>query len=457
MGRTKRKRRQKKPRTYYLCDQQDNLVLLNTWLAKNEMRRNRKLCLAVFDDTGRGVLCKNKIQAGEELINLPLNLTLNVTTILMDSIFCSIFLENKKQCLVEFEGSVSFQALMAFYLSYLKSQGEDSHWYIYIQNLPKLYTVPYFLPNEASQYIDSDILSVVSKQKDVIKMSFNIFEAILGSNVTETSNIKSFKKYFKLSIYEWAYFAVNTRCVYMDLSIVIDLKNIKNSIINLINDNTKISLCPYLDMINHSPNARNETKLVVSKNVENISIDNLREDLFADISFSIYTKNVFEMYSQVFICYGDSHNLKLVTEYGFYLPNNELDYVSFDFDSIKEFFTTKNIKLSREQVSFINSHNLDKDLYIDLKGLSFNFYGLLMVVKYFYSQSDVSRLIYSAAICSTDKNLNDLIMPTVLDKANNIKMSLNVLENLEHRSVILNNCIALMYQYVNILEKFIKC
>ncbi|CAH1644597.1 unnamed protein product [Spodoptera littoralis] len=457
MGRTRRKRKIKKDRDFCACDNQEEIVLLNSWLSKHGMRRNDKLSLAVFNDTGRGVLTKRKIQSGEELMNLPLNLTINVTTILMDNLFCKIFFENSKRCLVDYKQSISFQSLMAFYLVFLKLRSGKTKWHIYLESLPKEYSVPYFLPNDVKLNIDNDILSVISKQKDIIDSSFNIFENILLSNVSDDSAIQEFKSSFSLAAYEWAYFTVNTRCVFMDLSKVVDLKNIEHSIINLICDNTKISLCPYLDMINHSPNARNETKLLVSKNITNVNVNNLSEQLFCDVHFSIYTKNDFDPYTQVFICYGDSHNLKLITEYGFFLPDNDLDYVSFTFEEVIAFLKTKSIKLSQDQISFINNHGLRKDLYIDCKGLSYNFYGLLLVVKYYYDQStDVSRLIYSAAICSHDNNLNDIIAPMVRTKLNSIKESLDKVSNI-NKCVILNNCVELMCQYVRILEKFIKC
>lgn len=456
MGRYRRKRSLKKGRNFCACDAKEEIVLLNTWLAENDMRRNEKLVLAIFDDTGRGVLTKKKIRKGEELINLPLNLTINVTTILMDNFFCSIFIENSKPCLIEYKESVSFQSLMAFYLTFLSHQKGNTKWSIYLESLPKEYTVPYFLPNELKQNIDNDILCVVTKQKDIINSSFSIFENILLNNVSVDETIVQFKKSFSLSEYEWAYFTVNTRCVFMDLSKVIDLNTIEYSIIGLICDNTKIALCPYLDMINHSPSARNETKLLVSRNIKNINLNKLDKHLLSNVQFSIYTKNNFDSYTQVFICYGDSHNLKLITEYGFFIPDNELDYVSFTFEDVNTFLESKSLKLSQDQTSFISSHGLNKDLYIDCKGLSFNFYGLLMVVKYYYDHNtDVSRLIYSAAICSTDKNLNDIITPMISDKLASIKDSLSRINN-ENECVILNNCVALMCQYVRILEKFIK-
>ncbi|CAH2075623.1 unnamed protein product, partial [Iphiclides podalirius] len=65
-----------------------------------------------------------------------------------------------------------------------------------------------------------------------------------------------------------------------------------------------------------------------------------------------------------------------------------------------------------------------------LRGLSFNFYGLLMVAKYYYKEhTDVSRLIYSAAICSDDRLLIDLITPMVEEKLLNLKFAVNKLRN----------------------------
>lgn len=458
MGRTQRKRKQNKVRNFRTCDDEKDLVLLNTWLSRQGIRRNDKLVLAVFDDTGRGVLTKKKILAGEELINLPLNSTINVITILTDIPFCSIFFKNKTHCLVNHKQSVSFQSLLALYLTYLKVQESETKWYLYLNSLPKEYTVPYFLPSNIQCDVHSDIRTVVMKQTDIIRSSFNIFENILRSSTSNHICVQKLKQNFDVSVYEWAYFTVNTRCVFMDLTNVLNLTNVGNTVLDLINDNTKISLCPYLDMINHSPNARNETKLIVQKNMENVNIVNLNGDLFSDVWFSIYTKNNFDAFTQVFICYGDSHNLKLITEYGFFLPDNDLDYVSFSFEDIVSYLGSKSIKLSQEQSSFITSHGLSKDLYIDFRGLSFNLYGLLMVVKYYYDKTrDVSRLLYSAAVCSSNKDLNNLITPLVRDTVENIKEAISRLRSNDNRCVILSNCVELMCQYVNILEKFIKC
>lgn len=458
MGRTKRKRKLKKTRDYCTCNNSEDVILLNAWLIKHGVRRNKNLGLAIFKSTGRGVITKKKICAGDELINLPLNLTINITTLMLDTVFCDIFIENKKQCFIEYEQGVSFQSLMAFYLVYLKLQGMKTKWFTYLESLPKVYTVPYFLLNEYLCYIDTEVTTVVSKQKEIISKSFHIFEDILTNNTSKNSIVDTLKENFAISLYEWAYFTVNTRCVFMDLTKVIDLQNKRSSIVAMISDNTKISLCPYLDMINHSPDAKNETKLVVSRSVKNINIDDLSEDAFTNIQFSIYTKNNFKPHSQVFICYGDSHNLKLITEYGFYLPCNELDCVNFDFEYVKDFLNLNSIAFSQDQLTFISNHNLNKELYIDLRGLSFNFYGLLMVAKYYYKRNtDVSRLIYSAAICSDDRLLIDLIMPLVKEKLVNLKFSVNKLRSFCENSEILNNCVELMCQYVTVLEKFIKC
>ncbi|XP_053602935.1 SET domain-containing protein 4 [Plodia interpunctella] len=458
MGRRQRKRSRNKSRLFHTCDDGKEIVLLNSWLSKHGMRRYDKLVLAVFNDTGRGVLTKKKIYSGEELMNLPLNLTINVTTILMDNHFCNIFLENTRPCLQDYKHMISFQSLMAFYLAFLKVQSLECKWFVYLESLPKNYSVPYFLPNNVLCDIHDDILDVISKQKHVVNTSYNIFDEILKNTASSNINVNKLRDYFTLSLYEWAYFTVNTRCVYMDLTKVIDLKNIENSILNLICDNTKISLCPYLDMINHSPNAKNETKLMISRNLDLINVSNLNQELFLDVSFSIYTKNNFDPYTQVFICYGDSHNLKLITEYGFFLPDNDLDYISFTFEDIENFLNISGLKLSPDQVLFINSHGLNKNLYIDFKGLSYNFYGLLMVVKYYYNQTmDVSRLLYSAAICSDDKDLNSIVTPLVSDKLRSIKDLLSRLDQVQNKCEILDNCVALMCQYVKILENFNKC
>lgn len=457
MGRTRRKRNSK-CNSFKTCENRPEVILLNKWLSEKGCECNKKLTLATFDPTGRGVLTRSKIKAGEELINLPLNLTINVTTILLDETFNKVFLENKLDCIQNYKRSVSFQALLAFYLVYLKSQLKNTKWYVYLESLPQEYTVPYFLPNILKCHLHSDILSIVTKQKDIVNSSFKIFsEFIMNSNLIDS--VKDLQELFSMSEYEWAYFTVNTRCVYMDLSKIINFSLLKDSILELLNDNTNIALCPYLDMINHSASAANETKLILNKSNTNIRIKDLNESMLSEIRFALYTKNNIDAYKEVFICYGDSHNLKLVTEYGFFLPNNNLDSVPFQFDSVLEYLISRDIKLSEEQLLFINNHGLSKELYIDNKGLSFNLYALLMVVKCYYKQNaNLSKKIYSSEhICSDSNSLNDVIMPFVKECVTSIKSQISNLENMENKCVILRNCIALMWQYVKILDMFIKC
>ncbi|XP_050676044.1 SET domain-containing protein 4 [Leptidea sinapis] len=457
MGRTKRRRKRNNKQHFRVCCCDDEVIRLNSWLIKQGVRRSKKLKLAIFKESGRGVLTKKNIRAGEELINLPLHSTINVTTLLLDPLFCSIFIDNKKLCLQEFERSVSFQSLIAFYILFLKVQGADSSWHIYLNSLPKTYTVPYFLSNELTCLVDAEIRAVINNQKDIIDSSFNIYRVVLNETNSRNTLVKDFVKHFNRSEYEWAYFTVNTRCVYMDLSNLINLTNKDNTILALVKDSTKISLCPFLDMINHSPTAKNETKLLINTNIENIPVETLTENVFSDVRFSIFTKNNFQKFSEVFICYGDSYNLKLVTEYGFYLPMNDLDYVAFEFEKIKIFLNLMKVKLSSDQLDFINKHGLYKDLYIDFRGLSFNLCGLLMVVKHYYAKDvNVSKLLYSAAIQSNDKTLTDVIKPMVKEKLNDLKLAVNKLKSYND-CVILNNCVELMCQFIRILEKFIKC
>ncbi|XP_041976695.1 SET domain-containing protein 4 [Aricia agestis] len=457
MGRTQRKRKLKQANKFYTCNNEQDLIALNSWLSKHDVRYSKKLVMAVFDDTGRGVLTKKKIKAGEELMSLPLNLTINVSSLLTDSAFCDIFTSNTSVCLQDYKNSVTFQCLLAFYILYLKSQGLSSKWHIYLESLPKEYTVPYFLPSDIQSHLHKEILSVIENQRNIIDKSFNIFKDILCSCISDIPTVKSFKEYLSMSKYEWAYFTVNTRCVFMDLSNILDFRNLSDTILSLITDNTKISLCPYLDMINHDRNAKNETRLKINKDLSFTPVSKLEEDTFSSVRFSIYTKNNFEPFSQVFICYGDSHNSKLITEYGFFLPHNELDSIIFDFDKIVYYFKETGVCLSSDQTAFIINHGLNKDLYIDSKGLSFNFYGLLMAAKYYYKEDvNISKLIYTAAVQADDSVLTDFIKPLVRCELDDLRIRINNLNSCR-QCVILDNCISLLCQYVRILEKFILC
>lgn len=453
MGRTSRRRRRARraPHSHTGCTS----AALMSWLACRGARRNRKLTLATFCDTGRGVLTRRTLRPGERLLRLPLRATLNVTTLLADSTFNLIFTPG---LLVRYANSLSFQSCLALYLVYLKSMQQESEWYTYLDTLPKEYTVPYYLPSDILKHLPRDLVAIVMKQKYIVDASFNIFMDIVTNSQIDDNvlnmAIDRFKHFFTKAEYEWAYFTVNTRCVYMDLSEVMNFSCMKDTFLELLNDNSNVALCPYLDMINHNHHYKNETKLIVNGGIEDINIKNLKHENFSNVHFDLYTKNYIKSYNEVFICYGDSHNLKLVTEYGFFLPNNELDCVTFDFDTM---LTKCDLKLSQNQLEFVTVHGLNKHLYIDSKGLSFNLYALLMVVKCYYTENvDISKVIYSSQ-CSENASLTKLILPLIKDNIHYFSSEIRVLEKSTYKCVILDNCVALMCHYVHILENFIKC
>ncbi|XP_047520952.1 SET domain-containing protein 4 [Pieris napi] len=458
MGRTRRRRKLKRTNCFETCNYSSDLNMLNSWLSKSGIQRSKKLVLTIFSDCNRGVLTKKRIRAGDELLSLPLNLTINVTTLLMDEEFCAIFLDSNILSQMRYKQAISFQCLLAFYLLFLKVQGNSSKWYLYMQSLPKVYTVPYFLTNETKKFLDPNILCVIEKQQHIINSAYNLFHDLLNVAIikNEYKNAYMFKSTFNKSDFEWAYFTVNTRCVFMDLTNLLNLTHMQHTILSIINDNTKISLCPFLDMINHSAYAKNETKLIVNKELNSLPVVHLKENLLSKVNFSIYTKTTFEAYSQVFICYGDSYNLKLVTEYGFYIASNNLDYVPIEYEQIVTFLNSINKKVSQDQYKCISKHGLDKDLYVDIKGMSFNLYGLLIVIKYFYRKDvDVSQLLYSAAICSYDRELFDLIKPILMKKLIDMEYNVCQLQKFD-KCAALCNCIVLMCQCIKILKKFCK-
>lgn len=430
--------------------------MFNSWLSKNGIQHSKKLVLSWFSDCNRGVLTKKRINAGDVLLSLPLNLTINVTTLLMDDKFCAIFLESNKQSLLRYKQAISFQCMLAFYLLYLKVQGERSKWHLYMESLPNVYTVPYFLSKETKRFLDPNIESVINKQAHIIDNAYTTLMDILNITKCQHMNVQMLKSAFNKLEFEWAYFTINTRCVFMDLTNLLNQTPMQSTLLNLISDNTKIALCPFLDMINHSAYAKNETKLIVNKELDRVPVGHLKESLFSKVSFSIYTKTTFEAYSQVFICYGDSFNLKLVTEYGFFLPSNNLDYVPLEYEQIVTFLNSVDRKVSHDQVNFIMKHGLNKELYIDLTGMSFNLYGLLFVMKYFHRNDiNISKLLYSAAVRSYDSDLIDLIKPFLNKTLLDTEYCVNKLRNF-HECVTLNNCVQLMCQYMKILEKFIN-
>lgn len=457
MGRTYRNRKSSLKKTNNsIIEKSAEIISLNKWIKLHGFQKCKKIRLADFAESGRGVMASEKIHPGDVLMEIPFNLILNMNTLENDIIFKLLFMNLPNYILQP----QSCQAFLSFYISFLKMSSISSFWTYYIDTIPTYFTVPYFCTDKQLKCFNRDIQNIVETQRLAVHTTYSYFKKILVSNRdvfsdTEFSNMISL---FTVDLYTWAYFAVNTRCVYLDPEIMNNLPFTNNNPLcfkGFLNDLPNLGLIPFLDMFNHSSKAETDAKLIYSLNFHSKTITNIVTEkgslIFRLASLSSYSK-----FDEIFISYGQHGNLKLLTEYGFCLPLNPFSIVNFSFDSVCNFFNknkSSSCTISKDKFKYIAKHGINTDLYIDNSGLSYNFQRLLFLI----ADDDNSKWdvkIYSAEFDNKDSsNIFELAKPILSQRRNVYQETLLLCS--ENKDEIMIQCFSLFRDYVKIIDNFL--
>lgn len=310
MGRTSRKRKRKNlcvNSNQNRCDNEEEVLQLLQWLG---IRTH--LQLYHFRETGRGLRTKKNLLNGEILISIPLDKMITRNSLVKSDYPLHWSTQLMLSCFLIRESTKIKQMCSA-----------KSKWKIYLETLPQNYDVPYFdCPQDLLIYLPRHLKVSLEEQFRLIDTQFKkIVKVLKEENVSKEK-------------FAWAWFTVNTRGVYF-----------KDGYDNL-------ALAPFLDMFNHSCHVQ-----VQVENTEHF--------------YNLKSSNNFPKHSQVFINYGPHDNLKLYLEYGFVIPDNPQDCVTFTLEDFIETLATKcsveKVKInknSEEKLKFIKHHQLDSKLQL---------------------------------------------------------------------------------------------
>lgn len=333
-------------------------------------RNETRLSALTFPQTGRGLCSKIKsFQADDELIRLPASCLISIATLEADEGFKQLFNRN----LFDKDARISFQALVACYLMYQRHLYEctkDSPWSAYLDTLPSSYTTPYFCAINELQCLPDALLERTVAQNRQIREYYQVLKTLLGSQHCESCGNRYCEDIWALAEYKIAYFTVNTRSVYLDAR---QLKQSNKSHFQpLLNDSSNLALAPFLDLFNHSDSVRTTAQLY-SKSQEYV------------LTLEAFTKPILKPYEQLYISYGALPNLKLITEYGFYLEHNAHDYFEFSLQDIERLIA-HNKELAaqsyhRNIFKFIREHNLMDQMFVHIQdGCSHNLRVVLHLI-----------------------------------------------------------------------------
>lgn len=364
MGRTNRYRKRKKANDLEIqstngrvesMNSDDIYINLTRSLYRNGWLNETNLKVGEFPITGRGIYSTRNFQKHDLLISLPITSLISIASIADDMKFR--FLINRM--FGDAEKQITSQSLLALYLLYLKHTGQRTE---YISTLPASFSVPYFCQRDEIMDMLPDVRDKVYEQRDTVDSDFDCFQIHFKEARCMCCNRLYFCDIFDKLEFEWAFFAVNSRSVYLNPEkIPVRHIDVVRTVQKLVKDEPTLALAPFLDLLNHSCTA--STGLYI----KNTDVGPL---------YQLYTTVPFAKYEQVFISYGALENVKLLTEYGFFLPNNKYDFVELkrkDIDShLKRIPYRVRLLLAKENVDqnlFVNrvngfSHNIRLLIYI---------------------------------------------------------------------------------------------
>lgn len=376
MGRTGRTRaRRKSSSTSQQClDHREDHIDLAKSLAAVGWTNETQLRVANFPLIGRGVYSTKNLKANDLLIEINTSALITIYTIENDDGFRKMFGDR----LASGGHTIRSQCLFAIYILYLRHHKRKT---AYIESIPNDFTVPYFCNDKELHGISDDIQEKVVGQRQIINRTYQTLELVFGQTVCWCCQQFLVPTIVNKSSFEWAFFAVNSRSVYLDPDDIAP----QRSIDQILCDKPNMALAPFLDLLNHSSNV--ETVQRVRRTANSLPL------------YQLYTKTPVQRYEQIFISYGALDNIKLITEYGFSLPANRFDVFTFTFEEVMQLLPSIPYKLKL----FFKAHTLDQNLNISRDhGFSHSFLRIFHLLENIAKDASLSehggrlsRLVYA--------------------------------------------------------------
>ncbi|XP_013774095.1 SET domain-containing protein 4-like isoform X2 [Limulus polyphemus] len=317
MGRTLRRRKWLKAQQACINQHKKSYQQLFSWLRSNGFTMITKLKPALFKDTGRGLMACESVSAGQVIVSLPRNLLITSETVKRSYLLPLLQLYNKE---------LTPEETLSIFVMCEKARGQKSPWLQYFDIIPEFYSTPAYFSQEAIKELPYSLQENVQIQICCLQRSYQKLKGLLlqiENFFPEVKGQLTFKDY------RWAWFTVNTRCVYLRAACKGENEG-------------SFALAPFLDLLNHS----SHVQVKAGMNQENNC-------------YEIVTLTPFSKYSQVFINYGNHDNRRLLLEYGFILPSNPNDIIQFSSEEIKcAFEKYDQLHVTDEKLSFLRERKL---------------------------------------------------------------------------------------------------
>lgn len=347
MGRTWRRRRCKNNTNNAPSLNNDpNIVNLLKTLKAHNWDNETQLQLRHFSLTGRGVCSNSKITTDAILIKIPINAMITLATFKKETI--NLLFRNKHVTL-------PMQTLLSLFLCIEKYKcsegGVGSEWKFYLDSLPNCNPLTWLqlTPSEVRHFP-----AHVAERMEKFRATF----ARSWDSVVEAINPTLMHRMINVDLFAWCYAMINTRGVFIDPAYI--RRHAAEYLLQMVKDEPNIGLCPFLDMFNHSTEAKTCPEIFRQNN----------QDYYVLRSHKNHQR-----YEQIFISYGAHDNCKLFVEYGFFIPENHFDIWPIPFKEL-----CKYVSFDSKTYKYILSKGFDRELYVSRLGeLSFNLKACLFV------------------------------------------------------------------------------
>lgn len=407
-------------------DETDVIKIMEDWMLSLDWFPTCKLAPQVFPQTGRGLLCLEDIKANDILMKIPSKLLITISSVRSSKIHAI------------FQSGESFEAqcILAVFLAYEKHLGANSAWKFYLDTLPSFYTTPDYCSQRERKILS---LTSIDLESQSIKVRNNYRCVVSSLNKLKESGqdfcphcAEPLRKILNFHVFKWAYYTVNTRAVYIDSTEKTSQTDVR------IKDSDNMALAPYLDLFNHSYDA--------AVRVNSIYHNENRE------YYQLRTLKPFSKGSQVFINYGSHNSLKLFMEYGFFIPNNPLDQVPFDFSHIDRVSSVP--QFARD---FIHSHNCHKNMGFTWEGLTYNAKIVLFILSTRCSKAEWTMRVYNAAFSQEDLLAIYCLGKKILDiRIVELCEQLKIMEQIVKKTASFEIALELVKEYIRMLNSAVK-
>lgn len=340
----KRKKRNVKNESVTFNRDVEYLELIK-WMKEHGWKPSCKMVSSHFNETGRGLMTKERIFAGTAIAKIPFKLLITVKTVL----------QSKISWIFTNQHSFTTQQVISTFLVWEHHLKESSVWKKYINCLPETFSCPVFcsdiswLPETIREKVEEMKNKILRTYKSICQYVENKKCTHCGINLSDV---------FTYDVYLWAWCVVSTRAVYLCPEI-----NSQNSV--LLTDENTLALAPYIDLFNHSYKCEVKAYAIESEGI-----------------YQIETLIPFPKNQQIFINYGPLSNDRLFIEYGFIIPSNIQDSVTFTYDEVlratNQLFPG-NQAINEFRLRFLNQRKLFSKICSYADGLTWDCQALIYV------------------------------------------------------------------------------